>query len=309
MTKGRNGANSRSRVDSASGSAAWADARRLVALAAVGPALDQLEVVVAEAPEERLGALEGAGVVVAVEGRGGLVDQVGQAGEHGPVERLGDGGEVAGAGGAVAAAEAERELGCVEQLDGEAPADLHLALVEGGVGAGPAAGGPVAHGVGAVLLEQCRSGVTTLPFDFDIFLRSGSRIQPDDGGVPPRQRVVLEVGAHDGGEQPGADDLVGLGAQVHREGAREQVGVVVPAGGDLRRERRRGPRVHDVGVADEAAGLAALGLRRSRGGTSVDGSTGSDRLVGQDRLVVVGRAVGVERVPDRERARRRSAGG
>ena len=38
----------------------------------------------------------------------------------------------------------------------------------------------------------------------------------------------------------------------------EQVGVVAPAGGDLRRQRRGGPGVHDVGVADEAAGLAAL---------------------------------------------------
>ncbi len=36
--------------------------------------------------------------------------------------------------------------------------DLHLALVEGGVGPGPAAGGPVAHGVGAVLLEQGERG-------------------------------------------------------------------------------------------------------------------------------------------------------
>ena len=38
-------------------------------LVAVGPALDQLDVVVAEPPEERLGALEGPGVVVALEGR------------------------------------------------------------------------------------------------------------------------------------------------------------------------------------------------------------------------------------------------
>ena len=45
---------------------------------AVGPALDQLEVVVAELPEERLGALERPGVVVAVEGGGGVVDQLGQ---------------------------------------------------------------------------------------------------------------------------------------------------------------------------------------------------------------------------------------
>ena len=61
-----------------------ADAAASLALAAVGPALDQLEVVVAEAPEERLGALQGPGVVVALEGGGGLVDQVGQAGRAWP---------------------------------------------------------------------------------------------------------------------------------------------------------------------------------------------------------------------------------
>ena len=32
----------------------------------------------------------------------------------------------------------------------------------------------------------------------------------------------------------------------------------LPAAGDLRGQRRRRPGVHDVGVADEAAGLAAL---------------------------------------------------
>ena len=76
-------------------------------------------------------------------------------------------------------------------------------------------------------------GVTTLPFDFDIFLRSGSRTQPGDGGVGPRQRPVLEVGADDRREQPGADDLVGLGTKVHGEPAAEEVGVVDPPGGDL----------------------------------------------------------------------------
>ena len=46
-------------------SAARADAAGAVAAAAVGPALDQLDVVVAEPPEERLGALQRPGVVEA----------------------------------------------------------------------------------------------------------------------------------------------------------------------------------------------------------------------------------------------------
>ena len=48
-------------------------------VALVGPVLDQLEVVVGERPEPRLGALECPGVVEPVEGPGGLVDQVGQS--------------------------------------------------------------------------------------------------------------------------------------------------------------------------------------------------------------------------------------
>ncbi len=56
----------------------------------VGAALHQLEVVVAEAPEEPLGAIERARVVVGVERRRRVRDQRGEAGEHRAVERLGD---------------------------------------------------------------------------------------------------------------------------------------------------------------------------------------------------------------------------
>ncbi len=54
--------------------------------------------------------------------------------------------------------EAQGEPAGVEHLDGQSAADLHLALVEGGVGAGSAAGRPVPHGVGAELLEQVHGG-------------------------------------------------------------------------------------------------------------------------------------------------------
>ena len=75
VTKGRNGANSRSRVDERQLERGLGRRGGRLALVAVGPALHQLEVVVAEAPEERLGALERPGVVVALERGGGLVDQ------------------------------------------------------------------------------------------------------------------------------------------------------------------------------------------------------------------------------------------
>src|SRR5699024_8633907 len=104
----------------------------------VGALLDQLDVVVAEGPEERFDGLEGAGVVHRLEGGGGLVDDLGQACQQGAVQRLGDHRGVCGqAAGRVgrAGAEAQSELRGVEDLDGQAAADLHLPLVEGGVDA------------------------------------------------------------------------------------------------------------------------------------------------------------------------------
>ena len=89
------------------------------------------------------------------------------------------------------------------------------------------------------------------------------------------------------------------GTQVHREGALEQVGVVLPVAGDLGAERRGGPGVHHVGVSGEPAGLVSLVLGVARGsvGGRVDGEAG---LVGGDGVVVVGLAVGIERIPDGE---------
>src|SRR5690606_31363285 len=90
------------------------------ALALVRAALHEREVVVAEAPEEVLGALEGAGPVEVLERRGGLVDELCQRGEHRTVERLGD---VLRGRGRAALAERQRELRRVEQLDREAAPD------------------------------------------------------------------------------------------------------------------------------------------------------------------------------------------
>ena len=86
------GANRRSSTSRASRSARRRGRGGLLVLdaLAVRAALDQLDVVVAERPEERLGALERAGVVVALEGVGGALHHVGERGEHRAVERLGD---------------------------------------------------------------------------------------------------------------------------------------------------------------------------------------------------------------------------
>ena len=92
---------------------------------------------------------------------------------------------------------------------------------------------------------------------------------------------------------------MGLGAQVHRKRALEEVGVALPARHELRAHRRRGPRVHDVGVADEPARLAPLLLLVARGrvGGRVDGEA---LFAGGDGSVPVHLAVLVDRVPDRE---------
>jgi hypothetical protein len=134
-----------------------------------------------------------------------------------------------------------------------------------------------------------------LPLDFDI----GVEDEAGDHRMAPGRRTVLEVGAYDAGEQPGADDVVGLTAQVHREDPAEQVGVGLPATGDLRCQRRRRPGVHHVGVCHEAARLAALRLvvagRCQRGRV--------DRqlvLARGHRLVERRLTIAVDGVPDRK---------
>src|SRR5699024_9191283 len=81
-----------------------------------------------------------------------------------------------------------------------------------------------------------------------------------DGGTTPRQAVVLQVGTHDPGEQPGPDDVVRLRCEVHREGDGEPLRVPLPTAHDLWGQRRGGPGVHHVRVTHEPAGLPALVL-------------------------------------------------
>ena len=112
-------------------------------------------------------------------------------------------------------------------------------------------------------------------------------------------RPASMCAADDAVEEPGADDLVGLRPHVHREHAVEEVGVVDPARDDLRRERRRRPGVHHVGVADEPAGLTTLRLVVAVGhvGRRVDRKAS---LVRGDRAGPIGCAVVEHRVPDGE---------
>ena len=90
------------------------------------------------------------------------------------------------------------------------------------------------------------------------------------------------------------------GRRSNGEHPRHRSGVALPAAGDLRGERRGGPGVHDVGLADEAAGHAALLGRCSRQARRCDGSTGSAASSGTSGRVVVGVAVLVEPVPQRD---------
>ena len=113
--------------------------------------------------------------------------------------------------------------------------------------------------------------------------------------------IVLQgIGAHGGGEQPGADDVVALRTQVEGVDLGEEVLVAAPAAHDLRGQRGGGPGVQHIGVAGEATGNVALGLIETGGriGGRVHGQLG---IRGQERVLVVRVAVGIQRVPDGHR--------
>ena len=120
----------------------------------------------------------------------------------------------------------------------------------------------------------------------------------------PRQALVLQVRAVHSREQPGADDVLTLRAQVHREGGSEQgLGGLVrlgPVGHDLRGQRRGGPGVHDVLFGGETAGHITLGLVVAL--RHVDGRVDRQTILARgDRVIVIRLAGSVHRVPQRER--------
>ena len=106
-----------------------------------------------------------------------------------------------------------------------------------------------------------------------------------------------------GAEQPCADDVLALRAQIHREGRLEQrLACLVrlgPVRHDLRGERGGGPSVHDVLLGREAIRLVALRLGVTC--RHVAGRVDRQLVFGRgERVGVVGLAVHVDRVPQRE---------
>ena len=160
------------------------------AVLVVRPLLDQLEVVVAELPEEPLGHLERGRVVVGLERLGGLRSTTSASR---PSRAQSIGSETA-KGRARRADAAQDELRGVEHLHRQPAADLHLGLVERRVQAGAGHRGPPADRVRAVLLED-------LGRDHDValglrhLLAVGVDDEAGDHRVRPGRDVVLEVRA------------------------------------------------------------------------------------------------------------------
>ena len=160
----------------------------------------------------------------------------------------------------------EGEPAGVEQFGGEPPTDLHLTFVEDHIETRPALSSPIPHGVGAVAGDQRRRVALLVLGRLRQLLSIGVDDEAGNRHVPPRDGIEFVVGPDHRGEQPGADDLMGLGAKVHREGPGKEVGVLLPTGNDHRGHRRGGPGVHDVGIGRETSGLVALRFVEARGG-------------------------------------------
>ena len=79
-----------------------------------------------------------------------------------------------------------------------------------------------------------------------------------NGGVSPRFATVLQGRAKHGGEEPGANDVLTLGAQVEGEDQVPQVLITFPTTSKLGSQARGCPRVHDIDFTLESAGDASL---------------------------------------------------
>ena len=168
-------------------------------------------------------------------------------------------------------------------------------LVERRVHAGPGHRRPPAHARPRRTCPGSRRGRSALPLDLPIFLRSGSRMQPEiiacDHGTTPCSKCERTT-------RENSQVRMMSCACVHRSIGKtrcEQVVVGLPAARDVRGQRRRRPGVHDVGVADEAAGLAALVL-----GVAVRRRRSTGRSAARPRGAAAG---------GRSRAHRRRRGG
>ena len=107
---------------------------------AIGAVLDQFDVVITELPEVGFDGLQRLGMLVGLQSLGGLTHHQSQLGHSGAIQRFGHIGRVPrGLGGSahvmvlVLTADGQRELGGVQQLDGQSTANLHLADVVRGI--------------------------------------------------------------------------------------------------------------------------------------------------------------------------------
>ena len=255
---------------------------------AVGARLDELEVVVAEPPEERLGALERARVVEAVERGGRLVDEGAERGEQ--VDGRSARWPRSGPRRRPSPSRPSDELGRVQHLDREPAPDLHLAEVLGGVGARTTRRRPVAHAVRADLLEQVhrRRHVTR---DFDIFLRSGSRTQPliiawRHGRTPNSSslRTTVEKSHVRMISGPWGRRSIGK-TRSNRSGSSTQLPAICGVSELVAQVSMTS------GSPTNPTGLAALGRRRSRRGRRRTDRRAARSSGGEDRSVVVDGAV------------------
>ena len=272
----------------------------LLAASTVRTVLNQLNEVVGEGPEEALANLQGTSVLVLLECGGCFLNQVRQASQQGTVQSVDQHTTLSlrSNHGLLGSAQVQHELGCVQQLDGKAAANLHLAFVVGGVSTQASRSSPVAYSVRTVLLQY-------LVGDHNVALRLGHllavRVENPAGerGVVPRHGGSQGLRANSGGEQPGADNVVTLRAQIHGEGLRMQVRVHAPTGRNLRGQGGGSPGVQNVRVSDEAARYATLILGVT--GSSLRCGVNRQHLFGrQNRVLVVRLALSVQRVPDGE---------
>ena len=96
----------------------------------------------------------------------------------------------------VLAADGQRELGGVEQLDGQTAADLHLTLVIRGVQTESRGSGPVAHGVRTELLDRLVRH-DDIALGLRHLLVIGVENPAGQRGIRPWQAMVLKMRAVD----------------------------------------------------------------------------------------------------------------
>ncbi len=204
--------------------------------------------------------------------------------------------------GAFGDGEREHELRRVQDLDRQAPADLDLGRVlrvERGIRAQTAGCCPVAHGIRTVLLQDVGGG-DNVALGLGHLLAVRVDDESRDRGISPRRSPVLERAAKHRREQPRPDDVLSLGTQVERCDKIPELGIALPAAGELGSQGRGRPGVEDVTLAVEAARDSPL--VRGVAGRHVGGGVDGKLVVRREQdAVVVALTVLIEGVPDRDR--------